>query len=144
MKLCKACKTEKQLEDFYKHPTGYLGRAGKCKQCYLQYQTQYYEHNKENRKEYQRDWNKQNKDYYNLRKAQRRARTKTDNLSPEEKKIIRGVYRLARLYTWITGEPWHVDHIVPLNGKMVSGLHVPANLQVVPASYNQRKGNRHD
>jgi hypothetical protein len=39
------------------------------------------------------------------------------------------------------GFPWHVDHIIPLQGEMVSGLHVPNNIQVIPWIDNVRKAN---
>ena len=50
-------------------------------------------------------------------------------------------YKLAALLTKVTGSSWHVDHIIPLQGKMVSGLHVPSNLRVLPAVENIRKSN---
>ena len=38
-----------------------------------------------------------------------------------------------------TGIKWHVDHIEPINGRDVCGLHVPANIRVIPASLNTKK-----
>lgn len=53
---------------------------------------------------------------------------------------MRGIYEFCAAFRKI-GLDYHVDHIVPLRGDTVSGLHVPWNLQVIPGEENVRKGN---
>lgn len=55
---------------------------------------------------------------------------------------IAGVYATAASRTRALGEPHHVDHVLPLAGKTISGLHVHANLRIVPGTDNSRKSNK--
>ena len=43
-----------------------------------------------------------------------------------------------------TNIKWHVDHIIPLNDKLITGLHVWNNFAVIPAKDNQRKSNKYE
>lgn len=56
---------------------------------------------------------------------------------------IVAIYREAQLLTAITGINHEVDHIVPLRGRHVRGLHIASNLQIIPSSANRRKFNKH-
>ena len=63
-------------------------------------------------------------------------------LTADEHWMIEQAYELAAMRTARFGFPWHVDHVIPLRGKLASGFHTPYNLQVIPAVDNLRKSNR--
>jgi hypothetical protein len=52
------------------------------------------------------------------------------------------VYKVATQMSTELGIRMSVDHVIPLQGKIVSGLHVPGNLKIITASENSRKHNR--
>jgi hypothetical protein len=55
---------------------------------------------------------------------------------------IRVVYEAAAAWSRELGVEFHVDHCVPLQGELVSGLHVHNNLKIIPGVDNLRKSNR--
>jgi hypothetical protein len=54
---------------------------------------------------------------------------------------IKEFYAAAQRMTEAMGEPYHVDHVIPLQGRLVSGLHVHNNLQIIHGSENSKKRN---
>ncbi len=74
----------------------------------------------------------------------RKLRATPPWLSKEHWKQMEKVYIAARETSILAGFDCHVDHIVPLVGKNVCGLHVPWNLRIVSRSYNSQKRNNLD
>jgi hypothetical protein len=137
----------------------------------LSYKKEYRAKTVEQRKDYMKQWHSENKQqqsayreqYYNnnpeyfkkyriINKHKINAKTRKRQaakiqrtpkwLTQNDLWMIEEAYELAALRTKLFGFPWEVDHVLPLQGKVVSGLHTPYNLQVIPAKQNRSKANR--
>ena len=91
-----------------------------------------------------REWNKNNKPRKAALQAKRKSviLQRTPAWDPHAHLII-AKYQLAAMLAKASGTPHHVDHIIPLQGKKVSGLHVFSNLRVIPGSDNVKKSNKY-
>jgi 5-methylcytosine-specific restriction endonuclease McrA len=78
----------------------------------------------------------------NAKKARRRARKLRATPPWADNAAMARIYKKSSQLTKQNGIKYNVDHIVPLQGDDVSGLHVQTNLRIVPAHINNKKGNR--
>ena len=106
----------------------------------------YYEKFKNERKTKMQLWKSNNLDKCAAISAKRRAAKSNATpswLTIEQLSEIQQMYSLAKELAWLNqdGSAFHVDHIIPLQGDNVCGLHVPWNLQLLPASENFKKSN---
>jgi len=105
---------------------------------YAEKMRKWIEQNKEKHLAQRRAWRKANNAFETERKRRRANRIKNaDLLNKAERAEIQGFYDFCSIF-----KGFEVDHIVPLNGATVSGMHVPWNLQVLPISVNRSKGNK--
>lgn len=106
------------------------------KEVLLQKQREHREQNREQHNAYFRDYYEKNKEiripYLN---AHRKGRLRTATPAWADLPAIRQFYVNCP-------KGYHVDHVLPLRGKEVSGLHVLGNLQYLPATENLKKGNK--
>lgn len=104
------------------------------------------EANKEKVAEYNRKWKQANRDRHNALCMKRHAAKMNRTppwLTKEHYAQMREVYNMAKELSKQQGIKYEVDHIVPLQGETVSGLHVPWNLQILSQFDNRSKLNRH-
>lgn len=110
-----------------------------------EYMAEYASNNKEKIKEIAARWVQNNKGKVNSFTAARhtaKMKRQPTWLSKEQKQYIRCLYQLSAMRSRESDIKWHVDHVVPLQGENVSGLHVPWNLKVIPAADNIKKTNK--
>lgn len=142
MKTCVDCKKSKDLSEYH---TSYDNRRGKaysrsrCKPCDHAYATSCKPIEK--RRQYGTAWQRKNpvKSAAGCRKYQASKRRAVPAWADDS--ATEYVYHAAKVIEKEYGTKWDVDHIVPLQGETVCGLHVHNNLQLLSPSSNYSKGN---
>jgi len=168
LKRCSVCGEVKLRDEFNVHSTTSDGLSYRCIECgkaYLktwreknpdafrewysenkearaQYWKEWYSANRERRAENYKIWASKNKHIVNALIAKRSAVKKRALAKWADLRAIRAIYEEAAWLTFVTGVRHEVDHIYPLQGKTMCGLHCEANLQILTKTQNLQKGNR--
>ena len=100
--------------------------------------------NNPSKRERDRAWKKAHPHIFAALQVKREAAKKRRTPKWADMAMIKWVYSCAPIFSRETGIAHHVDHVVPLNGENVCGLHVHQNLTIIPATENMRKKNKWD
>jgi hypothetical protein len=157
MKYCCHCKNTLPFSSFHASKS-HGGYAPRCIECNIKVAGEWYAENKarkqaydkarrEEKRKYFREislrWWKNNREVRRAEVGARRRRVRQQMprwTRPAEMKCF---YLSAQRVSTCLGIKHVVDHIVPLKGKFVSGLHTPANLRVIPSHVNAVKTNHY-
>lgn len=173
MKECSRCGETKSLSEFSPDAKGKLGRQSSCKLCRRIVCKNYIANNASKRKDtlikyrskaetkakLSASFKMRNSDeeFKNQRRESKRTWRKTASGKNSHKfhESNRRVCKLKATPSWANLEKikeiymncpdgYHVDHIIPIRGRDICGLHIPENLQYLPAIENVKKGNRYN
>jgi hypothetical protein len=104
-----------------------------------EYAKKYWEKNSGSQRERHKFWIKSNREKVNIYARSKKARKLKAIPKWADRKAINEVYRRARELEKQDGIKRHVDHIIPLQGRNVCGLHVENNLRIITATENLKK-----
>lgn len=173
IKKCTACLEKLDVEAFSKNKAQKDGLHSQCKACNSEHyrankakiserRIAYYYDNQTKSQQYSRDWYEANKERHGAVAKNWSAgnRGKSNAIKQKYKAakkraappwltewdifVMEEYYHKADRLRQLTGKEYHVDHIHPLQGKTLCGLHVPWNLQILPARVNIQKSNKVD
>lgn len=134
LKFCPKCKDVLELSDFYTNNSTIGGYECYCKLCMNKKGKEYRSLNLEKSRETSRNNYYTHRSAYVARNIAYKDRVRQSIPSWTQKELIKEFYSNCP-------KGYHVDHIVPLKGTNVSGLHVIENLQYLLAKDNIAKGN---
>lgn len=145
MKQCTKCKEYKSLVDFHKTKQTKDKYTFHCKECNKNAQKEYYKKHQKKVILKVKEWQANNKSKVtaiNKNYKYSKVNATPSWLTDKHNEQIESFYWLAKLQQELDDTEYHVDHIIPIRGKEVCGMHVPWNLQIIPALDNIRKGNK--
>lgn len=158
-KICPKCQADLPLENFYQDKTRGTVRPV-CKSCTANSGKAWREANKSRKKNtdfnyratykdkiatYQRKYYQTNKPKYLeafFRRKTAKLKAAPSWLTQKHLEEISYIYPLRQEVNSLSDYEYEVDHIIPIQGKTVCGLHVPWNLQLLPKEVNRAKSNK--
>lgn len=153
-KICNKCKLLKCFSDFVKDKRLFSGVGGQCKQCRNKKIEEWRQNHLNAGKVRIKKWRRGEKGKITEKKWQQNNKGKRRAITAKyrasklkamplwvERELVGVIYNLAASMNSV-GLNVHVDHKVPLQGKLVCGLHCLANLAIIDGSENDAKCNK--